>query len=358
MINKDFVISQLKEIGYEVESISYNGSGSNHHVYEVTTDNGKELIVKFTKVRHTEKGIQEENTDTMFGGKLSLKRESYLFDLIGSANLPTPKTYYINDKIEPNYIVISKCPGKDFIKWMEENNYSKTKYLNSMKKLGIDFSNLHQLSFKSFGNIMVNSIIEPENINNFSTRYKSVNDMILSRCITKKVFNEKEHNLVETFFNNKFDYFRARLDAKTNSPTLAITDIHGGNFFVDNEGTPSGYFDVESAQAAPKEFELYSFPFFIFNFFDTENIEEEAKQAFLEGYTGEIDWELIDFFSACRLLELVQSYWGYIDGLRDNWGQKLKEVLLEFILRGSLDYTKIGTLWRERDKQPKSPNLK
>ena len=91
---------------------------------------------------------------------------------------------------------------------------------------------------------------------------------------------------------------------------------------------------------------------------------EEAEKAFFAGYqeadgkyipsTSE-DYEAIDFLAGCRLLELAQSYWGYIDGIRDTWGQDMKDLLFRYMETGIIDYDAIGGIWRQRDKQPLTP---
>jgi len=41
-----------------------------------------------------------------------------------------------------------------------------------------------------------------------------------------------------------------------------------------------------------------------------------------------------------------------VDGLRDTWGQRIKDILMNYISTGYLDYMLLGKIWRERDKQP------
>ena len=77
----DAVCSVLRDAGYPVASLSAIAEGSNHHVFDVTLENGAQAICKFAKVRETEKGITAANLDTLFGGRLSLDRESYLLSL-------------------------------------------------------------------------------------------------------------------------------------------------------------------------------------------------------------------------------------------------------------------------------------
>ena len=144
---------------------------------------------------------------------------------------------------------------------------------------------------------------------------------------------------------------------------MVFTDMHGRNFFVDEAGVPSGYFDLESSQAAPAALEFYGFRFFLFNFFDAETFPK-AEAAFFKGYraaggpcapeTAE-DEALIQLLSGCRLLELSESYWGVVDAVRDTWGERMKALLLRYMETGEIDYPALGQLWRQRDGQPLHP---
>ncbi|MBA2214135.1 hypothetical protein [Sellimonas intestinalis] len=246
---------------------------------------------------------------------------------------------------------------------MKQSGYSKQAFLNSMEYLGRDFAKIQQVTFPSFGNIMENSIIDPSGLTNFSDRFRFVIQMRLDRCIQKHMFSEKEISIVSRFFKEKLDQFRPHFEASISIPVLNFTDMHAENFYVDHFGKPSGYFDLESAQAAPAALEFYGFRFFLFNFYDEECFKA-AEGAFFRGYqaagglytpTTEEDGKAIDFLAGCRLLELAQSYWGYKDGVRDLWGEKMKNLLFAYIETEKIDYMSIGEIWRERDHQPPYP---
>ena len=179
----------------------------------------------------------------------------------------------------------------------------------------------------------------------------------------KGTFTPEEAREITAFFQSRFDALRPFLSAETCRPVMVFTDMHGRNYFVDPEGVPSGYFDLESAQAAPAALEFYGFRFFLFNFFDEETFGK-AEAAFFEGYREaggpcapetEEDEALIQLLSGCRLLELAKSYWGVVDVIRDTWGQRMKDLLLGFMETGHIDYSALGQMWRERDGQPLHP---
>ena len=354
----------LESSGYNIEKIVQINEGSNHYVFLITLDNNKKAICKFAKVRKTEENIGEANRDTLFNGILSLEREAYLFSMIGEkAKVPTPEVYGIHPSEYGTFILLECMTGISHKQYMADSGYSKDAFLKSMEYLGADFAKIQSITFPSFGNIMENSVIEPAGLKNFSDRFASVIEMRIDRCMKKDMFTQEEYKIVSEFFNKKLELLRPQFDINVSSSALIFTDMHAENFFVNNSGHPSGYFDLESAQAAPAALEFYGFRFFLFNFYDEECFKE-SEAAFFKGYvenggafapkTAE-DYAAIDFLAGCRLLELSQSYWGHIDGIRDTWGQEMKDLLFKYINTDKIDYMAIGDIWRQRDKQPLHP---
>lgn len=367
VINPSVAESALKHCGYEPTSVRQINEGSNHYVFDVVLSDKKRAICKFSKTRITEEDLYEENKDTLFGGQLSLKREAYLFQMIREkAKVPTPKVYGIHNSPYGEFILLEHMDGISQKECMIRSGFSKRIFLDSMEFLGRDFAKIQTISFESFGNIMNNSTIEPAGIRNFSDRFLEVMNMRLERCIRKKVFSKAETAEVKYFFDTGLKKLRPLFDSKTSPPVLVFTDMHAENFFTDLKGKPSGYFDLESAQAAPAALEFYGFRFFLYNFYD-DSCFREAEEAFWHGYKtsgGKFapldsqEEEAIDFLAGCRLLELSQSYWGYIDGIRDTWGQEMKHLLFSYMGTGRVDYNAIGAIWRQRDGQPLTPQRK
>ena len=356
-ISEDTVHTVLTHNGFLIQHLKELSGGSNHYVFEAKTTDGTELIIKFPRVRETELAFLEANKDTLFGGILSLEREAYLFKLVRDAGLPAPKVFGIFQTSQGDCIVVERSPGCNLMDYMEQHSHSLTTFLNIMKNLGSDFHLLHKTKFPSFGNIMEQSALDPFGVSNFADRYLSINNMLLDKCRVKGGLNEQEYSQLKSFFDSKFKSYHNRLDIKNSPATLVITDMHGNNFFVNNDKS-SGYFDVESSQAAPLEFELYGLRFFLFNYYSSDEFNLAEKAFWYSYYDGNSNFPdaetdaLIDFFSACRLLEIFQSYWGHVDGLRDTWGARIKKILFDYVKTGKVDYDKLGEIWRERDKQP------
>ena len=347
--------------------------GSNHFVFRMnlTSLDGKKLkkeiptIMKFAKTRETEGGITPPHLDTLFGGHLSLQRESYLFTSIKEQTaMPTPKVYKIGSSSIGEYLLIEAMPGEEWRDYLAHTGYKKALYLHTLECLGADFAVIQKMHYPSFGNIMDKGIIEPAGKTNFVDRWNSIIEMRINHAVKKGAFSSDEADNIEYFFTSTLEGFRTQLESTIATPVMVFTDMHAGNFFVDGNGKPSGYFDLESAQAAPAALEFYGFKFFLFNLFDKETMNE-AEDAFWKGYkenNGEFapkskkDEEFIDFLSACRLLELTNSYWGVYDGIRDTWAPRMKEMLFSYMRGKDIDYIEIGNIWRMRDKQPLLPN--
>lgn len=358
------VRSALRSAGYPAVSLTAIQEGSNHDVFDVVLEDGSAAICKFARVRETEVGIAAENRDTLFGGRLSLDRESYLLSLARKeGGLPAPEIYGAHDSPLGRFIMMEKSPGISFTEWQGVQGYRLEPFLESLRALGRDFGKLHRnLRFPSFGDIIGPGVIEP-GCRNFADRFEAVTEMRIDRGVKKGTFTPEEALRVRAFFHRRFEDLRHCLDAGLCRSVMVFTDMHGRNYFVDGQGVPSGYFDLESAQAAPAALEFYGFRFFLFNFYDGGTFPR-AEAAFFEGYreangpcvpeTAE-DEALIQLLSGCRLLELSESYWGVVDAIRDTWGVRMKDLLFRYMDTGSIDYVALGALWRERDGQPLHP---
>ena len=364
IIDAEKAKAALEGNGYEVEAIRPINEGSNHFVFDVLLSRNRPAICKFAKIRATEAGLLESNRDTLFAGRLSLEREAYLFQMIREkAGVPTPEVYGSYDSPHGKFILLERMNGISQKECMRRSGFSQKTFLNSMEFLGRDFAKVQNVTFSSFGNIMADSVIEPADISNFSDRFRPVIDMRIQRCQQKQVFTPAEIGRVARFFHEGLEKLRPHFEAQATPPVLVFTDMHAENFFTDEKGMPTGYFDLESAQAAPAALEFYGFRFFLYNFYDAACFQA-AEAAFFRGYqaaggkyapASPADDHAIDFLAGCRLLELAQSYWGYIDGIRDNWGQEMKRLLLAYMDSGQIDYNAVGAIWRQRDHQPLTP---
>ena len=71
-ITADIASQALSSEGYSFSRIEQIHEGSNHYIFRVYLSNGDIAICKFAKSRVTELGIVPPQTDTLFGGALSL----------------------------------------------------------------------------------------------------------------------------------------------------------------------------------------------------------------------------------------------------------------------------------------------
>ena len=351
--------SALKAAGYEPVSVQPINEGANHFVFDAVLADGRSVIVKFAKTRAAELGLQPRNTDTLFGGPLSPEREAYLFGLAAGAGLPAPEVYGLHeDATRRKFIVLQKMPGVSHKEYLRRSGYTMAAFLDSVRALARDFAKLHKaLAFRSFGDILGENVLNPAMADNFADRFMDVCDMHLDRGERKSAFTSNERQFIRDALKTRFDALRPKLTVSAATPVMVFTDMHGDNFFVDENGVPSGYFDLESSQAAPAALEFYGFRFFLFNYFDHDAFLR-AGDAFFQTYEASggpyapDDFAVTDLLAACRLMELAQSYWGHADGVRDTWGAGMKDLLFHFLETGEVDYIKVGSLFRMRDGQP------
>jgi len=364
-VDIDSVRSVLTAAGYGVAGISAVGEGSNHYVFLVSLSDGREAVCKFARTRETERGLTAGHTDTLFGGRLSLDRETYLLSLArNEGGLPVPEVYGVRDSPLGRYILLERSPGVPFTAWLRVSGYRLQPYLESLRALGRDFGRLHsRIRPASFGDMIGPGAVEP-GCANFADRFLPVVEMRIGRGVKKGTFSAGEADGLRRFFTARFEKLRPFLSAESAPPVMVFTDMHGNNYFVDENGVPTGYFDLESSQAAPAALEFYGFQFFLFNFFGAAEFEK-AQAAFLDGYTGAggpfapaggADEELIDLLAGCRLLELAESYWKVDDRIRSTWGERMKALLHKYTATGEVDYCALGAIWRERDGGPAVPS--
>lgn len=364
MINCKTAKYYLEASQYHVVDIKLIPEGSNHKVFIVTLENNRQVICKFPIQRPTELNHNASHLDTLFGGELSLDRETELYNLARlKGHVPAPEVYAHLSVEGVDFILLELMPGISFTKYLDEIGHKKSDYLNALKLLGGSFANIQKTKFKSYGNIMHHGIA-PQNLLNFADRFAPIIENRLSKAYKKGALNQDEWDRLKFFFFEKLEYFKPSLELSTKPPVMVFTDMHADNYHVDSTGRPSGFFDLESSQAAPAELEFYGFRFFLFNYYDTATMKE-AENAFFQGYNAEgglyspktnLDHELIDYLSACRLLELTESYWEYKDGLRDLWAFKIKGVLMNYYEDGTIDYIQLSNIFREKTKQPNTPN--
>lgn len=223
IVTVDNAKAALESCGYGIEAIHQINEGSNHFVFMVTLSDGRPAICKFARVRETEQGLSEGNKDTLFGGTLSLGREAYLFRMIRSeTGVATPEVYGVHNSAYGKFILLECMKGISQKECMVRSSYSKKVFLDSMEYLGRDFAKVQSITFPSFGNIMENSVIDPQGLTNFSDYFLRVVDMRIERCVQKNTFTQKETRQVTEFFHKKLQELRPHFDAAI---TLSLIHI-------------------------------------------------------------------------------------------------------------------------------------
>ena len=96
--------------------------------------------------------------DLIYGGRMSLDREVALCTVVREkAGLPVPKTTGPYTKTVP-FILAEHMPGKLWGEYLQQQNYSRQAFLNSLDLLGEDVGKAHLVTFDAFGDVMGNYV--------------------------------------------------------------------------------------------------------------------------------------------------------------------------------------------------------
>jgi len=363
MIKEDRVTYLMQSLGFEVEKVCYIPEGRNHYVFDLLMKDGTEMIAKFN--RRSEAAAAEKKRDTLFGGEVSSEREAELYRIVKeNGGLPAPKIYYDYQSEHINCLLVEKMKGEQWGEFLQMHNYSRSSFLASLSYLGGSIARLQRLKFDSFGDIIQINKIAPGGIDNFADRFMAVMKWRIKRAAERQVFNLKEVSMLRDYFSSSFRELKPFLHKKNCRPVMVLTDLHPENFFVDDYGRPSAFFDLESCQAAHPALEMYGVKFFLFNYFGKDEFVA-AEAAFYYGYRrggGSYDpynsnnIRLENLLAIGRLLELAESYYGVKDGLRDSWSERFKSLLWRAVEEGEVDYLATGQIYREKNGQPVTVN--
>lgn len=363
--NEDEIKCILGKHGYTVLRLRLIPEGSNHYIYSLLIDDGngnqQPAVVKFRKVR-----IEgTENRDTLFGGPLSMKREADLYRLVRDiADLPAPKIYASQEEGESAFILAEKLPGELWCDYISRTGHRMSCFTKSMRHLGRLLASCQCTTFSSFGDIIDEKNVHPGTFMNFADRFLSIYEFRMNRALKREVFSISEFGKIDSWIRFQFADLKPFLSREEAVPVLVLTDLHGMNFLVDGNGVPTGFFDLESCQAAHPAMEIYGLAFFMFNYYKGRKAFSAARKAFFRGMKeggsdydpkSEVNIKLEQLLSTCRVLELAESYFQVKDGLRDSWSERFRSIIFEIIEGEEVNYEEIGAIQREKTQQPSEP---
>ncbi|MFH0937475.1 MAG: aminoglycoside phosphotransferase family protein [Candidatus Daviesbacteria bacterium] len=364
-LDEEALVDQAQEsiesVGYRVESIVLIPEGRGHYNFSVVTPE-KLMIARFERPQ-TNVSSDGVRRDVHFNGPLSLERERNLMDLVREeAGLPAPKVYGLHQSRLGPFLLVEKLQGIYWSEYLKENDYSLEAYLRSVGFLGADIGCVHQIQFNTFGDAMGKGIVYPSNITNFVTRLQMTTELNLERVKHTEALQIKELYNITKFFQEELKTLDECWDKRAQEPVLILTDLHPMNILVDDQGKPSGYFDLEFAQAGHPSLEFYVLRLSFLHYF--EGVSQQAEDMFLAGYEKNggrynpkdpFNQKLEHLMIVNHLLASVTAYHNVFDGLRDTWSEQFKNIMFEGIEVGNVDYSAINEVLRSKTKQPKFP---
>ncbi len=365
MVNEvsEQVAKQLMESqGYDISSLERVPEGLQHWIYDVTLKGGKEVIARFE--RNT--GITgAKRNDPFFYSTMSLDREVALHNLIREeTSLPVPEVYGVHNVGEHNFLVVERMSGQYWASFLKDNNYSLDTFLSSLNFLGEDFAVLHGITFDSFGDAMGRGLVSPEGIRDFSDRIRPILEKRVESAKETGSLDRDEISKVYSYFDSELKYLSGKITVDRQKPALVLADVHARNFFVDKDGKPSGYFDLEWGQSGVPSLEMNGLDVRMINYFDEESFNL-GRSAFIKGYkkaggkydeNDETNIRLEKLLFAGHALSCINMYKGVKDGVRDTWSDDSKILLLETIDEGRTNYAGFSSIFRKKTGQPLKPN--
>ena len=352
----------IERHGFKLSDIRLIPEGRNHFVFDVVLDDGTRVIAKFK----ADPNGSDVRYDSLYGGRLSLQREAAIYQLVReTAELPAPRIYLKHESDEASFLLVEKLDGALWREYVAQHNFARESFLRSLEYLGQDIARLQRIRFPSYGNVMGPNDVSPTGIESFADRFIGVMDMRIDRAVARQVFSANDGAAMRRYFHSSFREIASSLGPEVAPPVMVFTDLHADNFLVDSDGRPSGYFDLESSQAAHAALEFCGLRLFLFNYFGAESFGE-AETSFFSGYIsagGSYDpsrretERLEHLLVTGRLLELTESYFEYRDGLRDGWSDRFKALFWQALQADRIDFAAVGDIYREKTGQPIAPRL-
>lgn len=358
--NITLVREAIESAGYLVEFISLIPEGAAHHIYRVTTQTGLTAIARFEKPGRGV-GTDGIKRDFEFNGPLSLARERNLIDLVRDhAGLPAPRIYGLYENIQLPHLLVEELPGIHWSEYLKVNNYSKEAYLHSLGFIGADLAKAHGIKFDSFGDVLDRDSVYPGNIRSFARRISMIIEPKLHRAQQLAILNDTQLDSVKRILQTDLAILEEATRTSNLLPVLALTDMQPKNFLVDGQGKPSGWVDLEYCQAAPPSLDFYFLRWFLLNYF--EGVSDQAENVFLKGYRDnggiynpedQVNKRMEYLLSVNRLLQAVNEYHQLSDGIRDNWSEKFKQIMLDAIGDRVVNYQAIASVFSSWTDQPR-----
>jgi hypothetical protein len=166
---------------------------------------------------------------------------------------------------------------------------------------------------------------------------------------------------LEEYLNRQID----DLPHIEDSPTFVLFDLNPLNFFVDSDGTPCGFCDLDRSQAALPSVEFYSAKSYLLSYF-SRPIHHHAQEFFFRGYSDAgghyekndpVNKSIETILYLTNALIGVSAYHGANDGIRNDWSERFKNLLLTSLFHQEPDYVGFGDILRGKIKNPAIPNL-
>lgn len=346
----DFTKTIIEEIENEkmygrVEHLVYIPEGNHHLNFEV---HFKEKTLMIARAQ-----LQVDSDDPQLLDS-SIEREHYLYDLLAETEARVPTVHALVKSADiGDFLLLEFMEGKHWVDYIEDHNYRIEMLELFLEKMGEAVAAIHKIEMPSFGNLMIDGIIEPLDVLSYPEHLRSKLQEQLTRPQAQEVFDPEMLKSVEDFVNKHIDDIDSPKLRNLFKPHLTLGDHHPSNVKLDQDGNLS-FFDLETCQAgtAAEEFYLIRAQFCSY-FYEDEEAYRKANDALKRGYLKNGGSEAVfspPFASAELILSIITifsavvNYRDRTDSIRETWSSKFRKLLLSIIDTGHynpLDYAKI-----------------
>ncbi len=355
------VQSDLEKAGFELHSSVTSVTGDiSHLLFQAVISEKGSQETPVTKIVRYESDLEksEDSRESIFGGKISLKREAAIYDLARKQGLPAVATWGPYKGSERDFLVTYVPEGKTWKQYVDEGAdfaAMRGRHLFVVSQIGSYLAKAHRAEFPMFGDVMPFGLEAHSSQSKYSDRLSEIITHNIDNPAHKEFFNPTQLDLLNAYFNKKLgEYAFLGMPEGSVQPrsVFVLANIHRWNVRMDEAGRINYMDGFNFAQAAPAAAE---FAAILLQATNTELASvEETQNRLLAAYRenggvvdlnnpqSRLEIELLTanhFFRAATKYSTLNNQDGSPDEMRRGWATVFRDrILPPIIWKGQIDY--------------------